>query len=120
MTLLSKLFRARPSEAIRLLADGFAVDRDEVELFRVIWPDVREIVTFKRDLLTTDCVCLAFRRGESDIYAEVNEEIPGFVALVVELPHRFAGIPPDWFNKVTQPPFATNWTRLHGEALVTR
>ncbi len=116
MKLFSKLSRARPRATIRLLDDGFAVDRDEVEIFRVRWEEVLEIVTFKRDLLTTDCVCLAFRCSERNVYSEVNEEIPGFAQLIDELPYRFAAIDSEWFNKVTQPPFATSFTRLHGSA----
>ena len=105
----------RSPEAIRVLEHGFAVDRDGMELFFVRWSDVLEIVTFKKDLITTDCVCLAFRRATSDTYAEVNEEIPGFGKLADELPRRFSDVPEDWFARIAQPPFATNWTRLHGE-----
>src|SRR5258708_13638937 len=112
MTLFSKLFEARHRETIRLLANGFAVDRDGVELFRVLWHEVLEIVAFKRDLITTDCVCLAFRPCEGDLYCEVNEEISGFAQLINELPNRFDGILPDWFISCTQPPFPPNYTRL--------
>jgi hypothetical protein len=115
MTFLSRLFRRRPAEAVRILGDGFALDRDGVEHFRVLWPDVLEIVTFKRDLITTDSVCVAFRTGKGDLYYEINEEIPGFASLAEEFTRQFSNIPTDWFNEVTQPPFATNWTRLYGE-----
>jgi hypothetical protein len=115
MTFLSRLFPKRPFETIRLVDGGFVLDRDGIEYFRVLWGDVREIVTFKRDLVTTDCVCVAFRSAQSTLYYEVNEEIPGFVPLADELPRRFTDIAPQWFNRVTQPAFATNWTRLYGE-----
>lgn len=111
-------FRHHPKEKIRATSEGFDVWRGERELFRVRWDDVREIVTFKRDLITTDCVCLAFRMSDQDDYFEVNEEIAGFVLLTDELIKRFPSINRDWFGSVTQPPFATNWTRLHGEAPV--
>ena len=111
-------FLRRPKEEIRATSEGFEVRRGERELFRVRWDEVREIVTFKRDLITTDCVCLGFRTSDQEVYFEVNEEIAGFVLLTDEMIRRFPSIDPDWFGSVTQPPFATNWTRLHGEAAV--
>lgn len=111
-------FRHHPKEQIRATSEGFDVRRGERELFRVRWDEVREIVTFKRDQITTECVCLAFRTSDQDVYFEVNDEIDGFVLLTDEMIKRFPSVNPDWFASVTQPPFATNWTRLHGEAPV--
>jgi hypothetical protein len=105
-----------PVQAIRALNDGFAVDEDGIESFRVRWLDVLEIVAFKKDLITTDSVCLGFRRTSDDVYAVVNEDMPGFEQLASELTRRFDDIPEDWFAAVEQPAFATNWTRLHGDA----
>jgi hypothetical protein len=104
-----------PKEVIRPTPEGFSLYRGDREVFSVSWEDVREIVAFKRDLITADCVCLAFRTSDEDVYFEVNEEIDGFVLLTDEMMSHFPNIHHDWFGSVPQPPFATNWTRLHGE-----
>ena len=104
-----------PTEEIRLRDDGFALCKGRADIFTVRWQDVREIVAFKRDVLTFDCVCVAFRTGADARYHEVNEEIPGFMLLTDEMMDRFSGIPPDWLEMVVQPPFATSSIRLFGE-----
>ena len=104
-----------PREEIRLESDGFVLTKGDQRLFTVRWDEIREIVAFKRDFLTWDCVFLAFRVDADDRYLEVNEEIPGFILLSDEMMSRFPMIPADWFAATTQPPLTTTWTRLFGE-----
>jgi hypothetical protein len=72
---------------------------------RVVWNDVREVVTFKRDLLTYDDICLAFR--VDDGWVVISEDAEGWSALTSALVHRFPTIAPDWYQTVMLPPFAT-------------
>jgi len=104
-----------PRERIRLDPEGFSLRKGEDEIFSIRWRDVREIVAFKRDLLTSDCVCLAFRVADQDPVVEVNEELEGFILLSDEMMHRFPSISADWLTRVTQPPFAENRQRIYGE-----
>jgi hypothetical protein len=97
---------------IVVTTDGFAKRWQERELFRVRWLAVREIRAYKRDLLTTDLVCLAFRETEADEYFEVHEEMIGFDLLRARLAEVFPTIPAGWFGDVARPAFTTNLTVL--------
>lgn len=104
-----------PKEHIRLAPDGFSLCKGEEEIFSVRWRDVREVVAFKRDLLTSDSICLAFRVGDRNLFFEVNEEIEGFILLSDEMMRQLPSTSGDWLTAVTQPPFAENRTRIFGE-----
>lgn len=116
MRFLSRLLPHKPNWSLRFAEDGFLLERDGTETDRLVWADVREIVTFKRDLVTVDSICLAFRTGPKPLYLEVCEEMEGFDRLIDEMQKRFPAIPEDWLPEVTQPPFATNERRLFGDA----
>jgi len=48
----------------------------------VKWLDIVEARAFKRDLLTTDRICVLCRigtRAPNDFGVEVHEEMPGFI-----------------------------------------
>ena len=94
---------------------GFVVTSNEGEI-RFVWPEVLEVVAFKRDLLTSDSIRLAFRRGPGNRYLEIGEEMEGFSTLVAAMHQNLSGIPEDWLQLVTQPPFATNVRRIFGTA----
>jgi hypothetical protein len=117
--LLNRLtMRAQQAEPeIKLFDDGFTVVEDAKTLFRVRWPDVKEIFAFKLDLLTTDCVCLGFRISETSEYLRVNEEMPGYSALVEEMQRVFPDYNHGWWMQVAFPAFATNFTPVWGKPL---
>lgn len=104
-----------PRQGILLHDDGFSLRKGSDELFSMKWQDIREVVAFKRDELTSDCICLSFRASSGDEYFEVNEEMEGFILLSVEMMRHIPSISPDWFDAVMQPPFATSSTRLFGD-----
>ena len=83
-----------------------------VERFRLHWKDVNGVVAYKRDLFAYDEICLGFSSPNGGV--EVNEQMQGWDALINALPAYLAGVPcPDqWWEKVAQPPFATNATTL--------
>jgi len=71
----------------------------------VAWSAIERIETFKRDLITTDDVCLSFLTATGAHV--VDEEMDGWDALCRAMSARFA-IAADWFDVVVQPAFATN------------
>ena len=77
------------------------------------WSEVREVLAYKKDLLTTDLVCLEFITFR-DTAVVIDEERPGFHELLRKLPNFLDGFPPaeDWWRQVEQPPFATNLAHL--------
>src|SRR5687768_14351821 len=76
------------------------------------WSAVQEVATFKKDLLTTDLICLEFIAGDRRVL--VHEEIDGWEGLVEALPRHLSGFPAfgEWFPLVAHPAFATCWLPL--------
>ena len=83
-----------------------------VEQLRLQWTDVNGVVAYKRDLFAYDEICLGFSSPDGGV--EVNEQMQGWNTLIEALPAYLAGVPsPDqWWEKVAQPTFATNFTTL--------
>ena len=94
---------------IQTTAEGFTIVCDPPIALR--WADVAEIVAYKRDLLTTDHVCVGFRRHGTNDLIETDEELPGFDALMAAVASRFS-LPENWWSDVAFPAFATNMTRI--------
>ncbi|HSV16338.1 MAG TPA: hypothetical protein VLI90_18890 [Tepidisphaeraceae bacterium] len=68
--------------SVHLTADGFELQEAERMLAQVKWLDIVEARAFKRDLLTTDRICVLCRigtRAPNDFGVEVHEEMPGFI-----------------------------------------
>jgi hypothetical protein len=78
------------------------------------WDDITEIIAFKRDLLTTDIVCLMLRT--SGMTFEINEEMTEFSQLAKELEKVFPTFDKSWWEKVVTPAFATNETIVYRRA----
>jgi hypothetical protein len=79
----------------------------------VEWDSVVEATVFKRDLFSTDQVCIEFRLLD-DSRVEVHEEMKGWSDLCDALPNYLPGAPPwtDWFMTITTPAFELNPTPL--------
>lgn len=77
------------------------------------WPSVVEATAFKRDLWSTDRVCIAFRMVD-DSEVEAHEEMKGWSELCEALPANLPGAPSwtDWFMEITTPAFELNPTPL--------
>jgi hypothetical protein len=75
------------------------------------WENVREIRVYKRDLVTTDEIRLAFL--VDDTWYDVGEDAKGFSDLMDRIRHVFPSIPEDWYARVTEPPFSTNQAVLY-------
>jgi hypothetical protein len=104
----------QPEPDIVVGDDGFSVARGGQTFFRVHWSDVREVFAFKRDLGTYDEICVGFRISDQGDYYEVNEDSPGYNALLAAVARAFTGYDNDWWHKVAFPAFATNRTTLWG------
>jgi hypothetical protein len=72
------------------------------------WNEVEEVHAFKRDLFTTDLICLAFKRAGMNEYLEIHEEMAGYHDLLQTLPSRLPGFSVGWFFDVAFPAFETN------------
>jgi len=82
------------------------------------WRDAVDIVAWKRDLLTTDRVCLAVRLGDGRVI-ELHEEMARWATLLDQLP---AYLPrcrsvAEWWSVVAAPAFAANPTVIYRQAL---
>lgn len=79
----------------------------------VQWGEVVSVFAFKRDVFAYDLICFVFKTGER--FVELREDMEGWDALIDALPAYLSGAPgeADWWNKIVQPPFATNWTTLY-------
>src|SRR6185295_2147472 len=74
----------------------------------IAWSNIVRVVAFKRDLLTVDCICLAFATADG-MTTEVNEEMEGWEALTDALPKYLPGGKgwSEYFTQVAFPAFAT-------------
>ena len=80
---------------------------------RTAWSEVQSVLAYKRDLITTDLVCLGFVTTSGTV--EVTEEMRGWSELVERLPGSLVGIRPfrEWWERIAQPPFAASMTTLY-------
>lgn len=95
-----------------LTTDGFEW-RSGQQVAKVRWDDVTRIVTFKRDLITVDLLCLHFDTALGTV--EINEELQGYDAVEVEMERRFA-VATDWKLRVLFPAFTTNEEAIYDRA----
>jgi hypothetical protein len=104
--------------AVRV-ADGAVDIYDGQELKGSVDLDsVKEVFTFKRDLFTTDVICIGLRVDDSGTYYEVAEDFGGYEAFLKALAEKFPGIREDWFSEVAFPAFKANVRTLWGHPLM--
>ncbi|MGD0547185.1 MAG: hypothetical protein ABR991_05085 [Terracidiphilus sp.] len=87
--------------------DG-SVDKDEVK-----WRDVNWAAAYKKDCWSVDQIRIEVFADKGGII--VTENMEGWEAMIDALPSHLPGSMKrtDWWEKVVQPPFATNWTTLY-------
>jgi hypothetical protein len=78
------------------------------------WLSVRTVTAFKMDLITTDCVCLAFEFSDGSII-QAHEEMKGWLDLCEALPIYLPGtlLWEKWFMNIRTPAFAPCVTLLY-------
>jgi hypothetical protein len=89
--------------------EGFTYQGTD-ELFIIRWVDVTRIISFQRDLLAYDLICLQLSWLGGDLL--FHEEVAGWYQFVH---HLNAALPvlEKWEEKVTFPSFATNETVVY-------
>jgi hypothetical protein len=108
-----RMWRTNPAtklmDYIRIVPQpgAIALFDDNRQIARIDFGRVVRLVTFKRDLITTDVIVLAMIDENGDGIL-VHEEMPGFQDLFEVLSSAFAGIKRDWYMQVMTPAFATN------------
>ena len=120
--MLSKLWKSAKAKLgsrngastwVVLTRDGFGLNQGDSRLGSVRWEEVDKVLAFKRDLLTSDEVCLAFEIGDSDTVFELNEGVGSFWDLVARVKEVFPDSEQDWEETVVNPAFAENSTVLY-------
>jgi hypothetical protein len=81
---------------------------DKGDCTKLHWDEVEEVHAYKKDLLTTDMICLAFKKTAAEEYIHVHEEMAGYHDLLGVLPRYLAGFNLEWFSSVAFPAFDTN------------
>ena len=106
---------SRRDPRIRLVEGGFDVVSSEAAsaVASVRWQNVLRVHTYKIDLATTDCICLAFEFNSGTTPVQVSEEWAGFAELFAPLAAAFPTISPDWYAEVMTPAFKTNHRVLY-------
>jgi hypothetical protein len=79
----------------------------------VSWQEITTATAYKRDLVTTDLLCLAFQTGNGKTL-EIHEEMSSWTELMAELPSYLPGCmtEAEILARVLKPAFATNATRV--------
>lgn len=71
------------------------------------WSEVEDVHAYKRDLFTTDLICLAFKKSGTEEYYEVHEEMAGYHDLLEVLQSCLPEFTLEWFCDVAFPAFET-------------
>lgn len=108
--------RRPPSDhVIQFSSNGFTITRrkDNLVTATVVWPDVTGVQVFKRDLFSTDLICMAFALpGEMEV--EISEDLDGWDELTRNLTIYLPGCRAreQWYDEVVLPAFETKLTRI--------
>ena len=89
--------------------DGFTVKLKTNRT--VLWKEIEKIQGYKLDLFTTDEICLDIFLPETII--TISESAEGFMEFLEMLQNEFPSFDKSWYEKIIQPPFATNLTILY-------
>ena len=108
--------RVMPPQELHISSNEQGFDlidlKTKIPVRTVTFAKVSRINAFKRDLFSTDLICLVFYQDESELPIEINEEMEGFEQLGNRLPGIFSGFDEGWYAKVVKPAFATNLTEV--------
>jgi hypothetical protein len=88
--------------------DCLRMKNDKGDSWELQWREVEEVHAFKRDLFSSDLICLAFKKTGKEEYYEIHEEMAGYHDLLEILPTRLPKFTSDWFSRVAFPAFKGN------------
>jgi hypothetical protein len=104
------------AENTQLSTDEFGLElrdtRGSRVVWRIRWDELEEIVAFKRDMFTTDHLCLGFRAHGQTEFHVCDEEVAGWPEVNVVLEARYGIRREQWASRVVKPAFVENWTVL--------
>lgn len=80
-----------PKNGIIILQENCVQVKRSESVDSMLWADVRAIYAYKRDLFSTDLICLVLGARNDAPILEANEEMQGFIKLWRELEQRFSG-----------------------------
>jgi hypothetical protein len=97
----------RRSSRVSFDETGFSLWDGRTHQVVVRWADVRRVTAWKKDLVTTDLVCLTFALVAGQEYT-VHEEMDGFDAFAAGMEGALPGVHTGWRSRVVPPAFAPN------------
>jgi hypothetical protein len=107
-------FQRKPQQIrLDITDDVVTMFADGNEIWHFHWNAVTRIEAYKRDLFSTDLVCLDFFVESLKMTYPTHEEMQGFVALREQLHRHFPSVVKDWLPQVTFPPFTKNHRVLY-------
>jgi hypothetical protein len=103
--------RLRDNGIFSYSENGFTVNTDGASRY-VQWHEVQTIFGYKKDLMTTDLVCMDVF-CDNAISFSWNEETPGWFVFVKKLNEQFNVIDPAWEFEIQNPAFVTKLTLVY-------
>jgi hypothetical protein len=94
-------------------AEGFELRDGDRAFEEVRWPEIGEIVAWKRDDLTCDRIWMEFHLPADGRNVAVNEDDDGFAKMVREVKRVFPDSLQHWDREIIQPPFAASLTQVY-------
>ena len=121
--LRSAMNPSRLQPEIKVCSNGFKVassERDLEVIWEVSWDAIQRVEAFKRDLVTTDLICITVSNKRESI--ELNEEMAGWAEFIEEMENRLPIIAPrkEWYERVMKPAFAKNHEILFKNTLAQK
>ena len=90
--------------------DGFTANFKDGEC-TLKWVDIETIIAYKRDRMTTDCICLDVFYLSTFSFG-ITEDTKGWYQFLIKMSDAFPQIKRGWEMEIAQPPFKTNLTLL--------
>lgn len=90
--------------------DGFTFQFPSMQE-KIKWADVERLIAYKRDLITTDEICLDIIYNNQQL--TITEETPGWYQFIKKMKLAFPAIPANWDGEIIHPAFATNLIILY-------
>ena len=89
--------------------DGFY--DENIEDVKYKWIDICEIIVYKEDLITTDCIYLEIRFSDNQKLS-LYEELPGWHQFIIRLEKQIP-LQNNWLEIVSKPAFKENKTTIY-------
>jgi hypothetical protein len=91
--------------------NGFEITVKNIS-HRYAWTNITCLTAYKKDNMTTDCICLDIFCTDGTKYS-IDEETPGWYMFVKTTKAQFPQINKLWDSEITTPAFKTNFTVLY-------